>query len=77
MKLETLTNLKTNYIKFKTLLEDYAIKNKDKINLDPIFRAEFVQMCKTIGVDPLSAEKGVFKDIIKNDAKEFYWSLAI
>ena len=77
LKEENLENLKQNYQKFKTLLEDYAVKNKDKINSDPIFRAEFVQMCRTIGVDPLSAEKGAFKDIIKADAKEYYWSLAI
>ena len=33
-------------------------------------------MCRAIGVDPLSAEKGAFKDLM-SDSKEYYWSLAI
>jgi ESCRT-II complex subunit VPS22 len=59
------------------MLETYAQSNKDKINKDPIFRAEFVTMCKTIGVDPLSAEQGAFKDLVKSDLKDYYWGLAI
>jgi ESCRT-II complex subunit VPS22 len=77
MKASSLDSLKDSYTKFKAMLEQYAVSQKDKINSDPIFRAEFVQMCRSIGVDPLSAQTGAFSDIIKSDAKEFYWGLAI
>ena len=43
---------------FKTKLQDFAMKYKDRINSDPEFRMQFCEMCKSVGVDPLSSSKG-------------------
>jgi len=40
---------------FKRHLEEFADKHKKEINDNPVFRNEFLKMCKEIGVDPLSS----------------------
>lgn len=47
-----------------------------KFNSDPLFRADFLKMCRAIGVDPLSSNKGVFKGLFSQTSKEYYYRLA-
>ena len=44
--------------KFRKVLEDFALRHKDDIKNDPIFRKHFHEMCASIGVDPLASNKG-------------------
>ncbi|CDW85543.1 vacuolar-sorting protein snf8 [Stylonychia lemnae] len=39
---------------FKNHLENFALKHRKEINQNPVFRNQFLKMCKEIGVDPLS-----------------------
>lgn len=41
---------------FKNHLEEFAIKHKKDISSNPVFRNQFLKMCKEIGVDPLSCK---------------------
>ena len=47
--------MKNQLIEFKSHLEEFALKHKKEINDNPLFRKEFMSMCKEIGVDPLSS----------------------
>jgi hypothetical protein len=40
------------------------------------FRADFMKMCRAIGVDPLSSDKGAFKGLFSKTSKEYYYRLA-
>ena len=71
-----ISSLKDQYDTFKDMLERYAVKEKDKINSDPLFRADFMKMCRAIGVDPLSSGKGAFKGLFSQTSKEYYYRLA-
>lgn len=42
---------------FKSHLENFAVKHKKDINSNPVFRNQFLKMCKEIGVDPLSCKE--------------------
>ena len=42
---------------FKSHLERFALKHKKEINSNPVFRNQFLKMCKEIGVDPLSCKE--------------------
>jgi ESCRT-II complex subunit VPS22 len=42
---------------FKNHLETFAVKHKKEISANPVFRNQFLKMCKEIGVDPLSCKK--------------------
>ena len=43
-------------VEFKSHLENFAVKYKKEINQNPVFRNQFLKMCKEIGVDPLSCK---------------------
>eukprot|EP00347_Sterkiella_histriomuscorum_P007180 403349953 len=60
---------------FKSHLETFAIKHRKEINQNPVFRNQFLKMCKEIGVDPLSSNKGFWVD--KLGVGDFYYELAI
>ena len=60
---------------FKTSLEEFAIKHKAEINRNPVFRNQFLKMCKQIGVDPLSSNKGFWVDVL--GVGDFYYELAV
>lgn len=45
---------------FKKSLEEFALRHKQDIRRDPIFRAQFQTMCAKIGVDPLASNKANF-----------------
>ena len=63
---------------FKTHLESFALKHKQEINDNPLFRKEFLAMCKECGVDPLSSkQKKGFMAMFDNNINDFYYELAI
>jgi len=60
---------------FKTSLEEFAVKHKKDISKNPVFRSQFLKMCKQIGVDPLSSNKGFWVDVL--GVGDFYYELAV
>ena len=60
---------------FKDQLEKFATLHKKDISKNPVFRNEFLKMCKEIGVDPLSSNKGFWVDVL--GVGDFYYELAI
>jgi ESCRT-II complex subunit VPS22 len=60
---------------FKESLETFAMKHKKDINENPVFRNQFLSMCKNIGVDPLSSNKGFWVDVL--GVGDFYYELAV
>lgn len=60
---------------FKIQLEKFAVKHKDSIRKDAVFRTKFQQMCNTIGVDPLLSKKGFWASLL--DFGDFYYTLAV
>lgn len=48
---------------FKNHLEDFTAKHKDDIKKNPEFRAQFQEMCASVGVDPLACKLVVFQHI--------------
>lgn len=49
--------MKQHMAVFKKSLEEFALKHKQDIRKDPVFRAQFQIMCSNIGVDPLASNK--------------------
>ena len=47
--------MKASLEEFRKNLEEFALKHKKEINDNPVFKKEFLKMCKEIGVDPLSS----------------------
>ena len=64
---------------FKRHLEEFADKHKKEINDNPVFRNEFLKMCKEIGVDPLSSTQktGFMSGLFAKNVNDFYYELAI
>jgi ESCRT-II complex subunit VPS22 len=60
---------------FQRKLETFARQHKDKIRRDPEFRAEFNQMCLTLGVDPLQSKNGFWSKHL--GIGSFYHELSI
>jgi len=60
---------------FKENLETFAVKHKKEISKNPVFRGQFLGMCKQIGVDPLSSNKGFWVDVL--GVGDFYYEIAI
>lgn len=56
MQAQLLEDMKVQLDDFKKNLEEFAVKHKKEINDNPVFRNEFLRMCKEIGVDPLSCK---------------------
>ena len=52
------------------------LRKRRRFNDDPLFRADFLKMCRAIGVDPLSSNKGAFKGLFSQTSKEYYYRLA-
>ena len=55
---ERLSTMEEQLSKFRKTLSDFALRHKDDIKRDPIFRKHFHEMCASIGVDPLASNKG-------------------
>jgi ESCRT-II complex subunit VPS22 len=56
MQAQLLTEMQGQLEEFRKHLEEFAVKHKKEINDNPVFRKEFLKMCKEIGVDPLSCK---------------------
>jgi ESCRT-II complex subunit VPS22 len=56
----TVSNMQRQIEQFQEKLQEFAVKHKAKINGAPLFRAKFHKMCKSIGVDPLASNKGLW-----------------
>ena len=54
---EQLTEMNKQLSEFKNHLETFAFKHKKEINSNPVFRNQFLKMCKEIGVDPLACKE--------------------
>ena len=61
--------------KLEVKLAEFAKKHKKEIQKDPAFRKRFLEMCAPLGVDPLSSEKGFWKQML--GIGEFYYELAV
>jgi len=60
---------------FRNHLQTFAVKHKDEINRNPHFRKQFMQMCQTTGVDPLSSGKSYWGRLL--GVNDFYYELAV
>lgn len=60
---------------FRSFLEQFASKHKDKIRKNAEFRNQFQEMCATIGVDPLASGKGFWAQTL--GVGDFYYELGV
>lgn len=60
--------------KLETKLSDFAKLHKNEIQVDPAFRAKFLEMCALLGVDILSSEKGFWGKLGMGD---FFYELSV
>lgn len=60
---------------FKGALEDFAARHRADIARDPEFRAHFLKLAKSIGVDPLASSKSVWASTL--GVGSFYFDLAV
>ncbi|KAL3144419.1 hypothetical protein ABBQ32_004167 [Trebouxia sp. C0010 RCD-2024] len=70
-----LEHIKSQMAIFKRSLEDFAIKHRNDIRQDPVFRAQFHTMCANIGVDPLASNKGMWAQLL--GFGDFYYELGV
>lgn len=75
MEEEKLAHVMELLSSFKTTLQEFASKHRDRINQDPEFRHHFHTMCSAIGVDPLASNKGFWADLL--GVGNFYYELGI
>ena len=81
---DTLDEMKGQLLDFKSYLEDFAVQHKKEINENPLFRQQFLKMCRECGVDPLSSNQkeksSMFGGIFggkKDESEDFHHELAI
>ena len=76
---QSLDEMKNQLVEFKKNLEEFAVKHKKEINDNPLFRDEFMKMCKETGVDPLSSTQktGIMSSLFSTGVNDFYYELAI
>ncbi|KAL4422019.1 hypothetical protein ABPG77_005449 [Micractinium sp. CCAP 211/92] len=60
---------------FQASLQEFALKHRQDIRRDPVFRAQFHAMCANIGVDPLSSNKGTWNKLL--GFGDFYYELGV
>ncbi|KRY46223.1 Vacuolar-sorting protein SNF8, partial [Trichinella britovi] len=60
---------------FRDKLELFASKHQHEIRKNPTFRRQFLEMCATVGVDPLASSKGFWST--KLNIGQFYYELAM
>lgn len=56
-------------------LSQFSKNHQEKIKKDPEFRAQFTQMCASLGVDPLASSKTVWASM--SGVGDFYYELAV
>ena len=72
---QQLADMTSQLKEFKENLEQFALKHKKEISKNPVFRGQFLKMCRQIGVDPLSSNKGYFADVL--GVGDFYYEIAV
>ena len=72
---QQLQEMTKQLMEFRANLEEFAVKHKKEISKNPVFRAQFLKMCKQIGVDPLSSNKGFWVDVL--GVGDFYYELEV
>ena len=75
LKATSLASAMETVEKLEVKLADFAKTHKHAIQHDPAFRAKFLDMCAPLGVDPLSAEKGFWGNML--GIGEFYYELSV
>jgi len=60
---------------FKENLQLFAVKHKNEIRSNPVFRAQFAAMCREAGVDPLASNRGFWAQLL--NMSDFYYELAV
>eukprot|EP00743_Colponemidia_sp_Colp-15_P004408 GILK01004754.1.p1 GENE.GILK01004754.1~~GILK01004754.1.p1 ORF type:complete len:282 (+),score=38.72 GILK01004754.1:49-894(+) len=75
LQINRVAQVKEQLALFKSNLEEFARKHKNKINKNPEFRRQFQQMCAAIGVDPLVSNKGFWAELL--GIGNFYYELGI
>ncbi|KAG8176946.1 hypothetical protein JTE90_013623 [Oedothorax gibbosus] len=60
---------------FRSNLQEFASKYKNKIKKNPQFRQQFQEMCAATGVDPLASSKGFWADML--GVGDFYYELGV
>ncbi|XP_015907220.1 vacuolar-sorting protein SNF8 [Parasteatoda tepidariorum] len=60
---------------FRSNLQDFAGKYKNKIKKNPQFRQQFQKMCSASGVDPLASSKGFWANML--GVGDFYYELGV
>ncbi len=53
----------------------WALRCREDVRKDPIFRARFHTMCANVGVDPLASNKGVWAQLM--GFGDFYYQLGV
>ncbi|KAK9808648.1 hypothetical protein WJX72_001228 [[Myrmecia] bisecta] len=70
-----LEHMKAQMAVFKKSLEEFAIKHRNDVRQDPVFRAQFHTMCANVGVDPLASNKGMWAQLL--GFGDFYYELGV
>ncbi|KAI0982918.1 hypothetical protein GJ496_009105 [Pomphorhynchus laevis] len=71
---QQLDELAKQYDLFRKHLEEFIEKHKKEITSNSEFRIQFLEMCTTLGVDPLISKEGMFD---KLGLGTFYYVLAV
>jgi ESCRT-II complex subunit VPS22 len=66
--------MKNSLKSFKDRLIDFSRSHQKEILQKPEFRFQFHEMCKQVGIDPISSSKNVFSDF---GVGRFYYELSI
>ncbi len=75
VKKSTLQAMHEQLTAFRTHLEEFAMKHRNDIRRDPVFRAQFHTMCANIGVDPLSSNKSLWAQVL--GFGDYYYELGV
>ncbi|ODN01448.1 Vacuolar-sorting protein SNF8 [Orchesella cincta] len=59
----------------KQKLQWFAAKHQIVLQTDPVFRQEFIQMCVSIGVDPINSSKSFWTEYL--GVGSYYYMLAV
>jgi ESCRT-II complex subunit VPS22 len=76
MEAVSILQMQQDLEKFQEKLTEFAVKHKNKINQNAIFRSQFQKMCRSIGVDPLASTKGLWGQSL-TQMTDFYYELGI
>ncbi|KAH7827765.1 Vacuolar protein sorting 22 (Vps22) [Monocercomonoides exilis] len=67
--------LKEQLDAFKESMKKFAIEHKDEIAKRPEFRLKFHNLCRSVGIDPLTSSKGMWAELL--GIGDFYYELSV